>query len=59
MRGPIWETLNALILILAGVDLLMMMHPAAIRTIRDVTDDLINHRKAVKPTPVPWADMRI
>ncbi len=59
MRGPIWETLNALILILAGVDLLMMMHPAAIRTIRDVTTDLINHRTAAKPAPVPWADMRI
>jgi len=59
MRGPIWETLNALILLLTGVDLLMMMHPAAIRTIRDVTTDLMNHRTAAKPAPVSWADMRI
>jgi acetyl-CoA decarbonylase/synthase complex subunit delta len=59
MRGPLWETLNALTLILAGIDLLMMMHPAAIRTVRDVTNDLINHGTGAKPAALPWAEMRI
>lgn len=59
MRGPIWETLNALTLIFAGIDLLMMMHPAAIRTVRDVTTELINHRTAAKPSALPWAEMKI
>ena len=46
MRGPIWETLNALILLLAGVDLFMMMHPAAIRTVKDVVSDLVKESSA-------------
>jgi acetyl-CoA decarbonylase/synthase complex subunit delta len=36
LRGPIWETVTALTLLLAGVDLFMMMHPAAVRTLKDV-----------------------
>jgi len=35
-RGPIWETTTALTLLLAGVDLFMMMHPAAVKTLKDV-----------------------
>lgn len=40
LRGPLWETINALILLLAGVDLFMMMHPAAVQTIRDAMQRL-------------------
>ncbi len=40
LRGPIWETINALTLLLAGIDLYMMMHPAAVLTIRDVISRL-------------------
>lgn len=36
LRGPIWETINAVTLLLAGIDLFMMMHPAAVLTVRDV-----------------------
>lgn len=35
-RGPIWEAVTALTLMLAGCDLFMMMHPAAIMTIKEV-----------------------
>ena len=34
-RGPIWETATAITLLLAGVDLFMMMHPAAVKTLKD------------------------
>lgn len=40
LRGPVWETLNALTLLLAGVDLFMMMHPASVLTLRDVINRL-------------------
>ncbi|MBS1195040.1 MAG: acetyl-CoA decarbonylase/synthase delta subunit [Methanomicrobia archaeon] len=40
IRGPLWETVNALILLSAGVDLFMMMHPAAIRTVREMAGQL-------------------
>lgn len=40
LRGPMWETVTALTLLLAGVDLFMMMHPAAVRTLKDVISKL-------------------
>jgi acetyl-CoA decarbonylase/synthase complex subunit delta len=38
LRGPLWEVTTALTLLLAGVDLFMMMHPAAVKTLKDVTN---------------------
>jgi acetyl-CoA decarbonylase/synthase complex subunit delta len=46
LRGPVWETLNALTLLLAGIDLFMMMHPASVLTLKDVI-----HRLGNKSTP--------
>ena len=59
LRGPLWETINALTLLLAGVDIFMMMHPAAIRTCKDTI-----RMFAEKDAPVPddvarWATMKI
>ena len=59
LRGPLWETINALTLLLAGVDIFMMMHPAAIRTCKDTILMF-----AEKDAPVPgdvarWATMKI
>jgi acetyl-CoA decarbonylase/synthase complex subunit delta len=59
MRGPLWETLNALILLLGGVDLFMMTHPAAIRTVRDILDDLMNPRLVHNDQMALWAEMKI
>ncbi len=59
MRGPIWETINALTLLLAGVDVFMMMHPATIRTMRDVVADLMNPKKADTEQVARWAEARI
>ena len=39
-RGPMWETVTALTLLLAGVDLFMMMHPAAVKTLKDLIQTL-------------------
>ncbi len=44
LRGPIWETVTALTLMLAGVDLFMMMHPAAVKTLKDVIKELTGKR---------------
>ncbi len=44
LRGPIWETVTALTLLLAGVDLFMMMHPAAVKTLKDVIRELTGKR---------------
>jgi len=38
LRGPIWEVVTALTLLLAGVDYFMMMHPLAVKTVKQVID---------------------
>jgi acetyl-CoA decarbonylase/synthase complex subunit delta len=52
-RGPIWETVTALTLLLAGVDWFMMMHPAAVRTVKKVISELTSIKK---PDPEKIAD---
>ena len=42
LRGPLWELTTALTLLLAGVDLFMMMHPAAVKTLKDIIDQLLS-----------------
>jgi len=59
LRGPIWESVTALALLLAGNDLFMMMHPAAIKTLHDVID-WMKDRKTVKSDEYPdWTTMTI
>jgi acetyl-CoA decarbonylase/synthase complex subunit delta len=43
LRGPLWELVTALTLLLAGADLFMMMHPAAVKTLKDIIRRLTNH----------------
>jgi acetyl-CoA decarbonylase/synthase complex subunit delta len=45
LRGPIWESVTALALLLAGNDLFMMMHPAAIKTVHDLVGWMKEVRK--------------
>ena len=40
-RGIIWETLTATSMILAGTNLLIMRHPAAINTVEKTIDELV------------------
>jgi acetyl-CoA decarbonylase/synthase complex subunit delta len=48
VRGPLWETLTAATLLLAGVDIFMMMHPFAVSTVRQLAQQL-----ASRETPDP------
>jgi acetyl-CoA decarbonylase/synthase complex subunit delta len=58
IRGPLWETMNGLILLLAGVDIFMMMHPSAVHTLRE-TIRYLTDRNAVPPYPgESWVTMR-
>jgi len=54
LRGPLWEVTTALTLLLAGVDLFMMMHPAAVKTLKDVTRQLISGKKADASSFADW-----
>jgi len=59
LRGPLWELITALTLLLAGVDLFMMMHPAAVRTMKEIIRQLSSGGSANPEKLVEWVSMRI
>jgi acetyl-CoA decarbonylase/synthase complex subunit delta len=59
LRGPIWETVTAVTLLLAGVDYFMMMHPAAVKTVKDIIDNLLGNHKASPEKITDWVSVRI
>jgi len=60
LRGPIWETVTALTLLLAGVDVFMMMHPAAVKAVKDVINRLTTGAARGKPEQITdWVTLKI
>jgi acetyl-CoA decarbonylase/synthase complex subunit delta len=59
LRGPLWETSTALALLLAGVDVFMMMHPDAIRTVKKVIQQMMARGKAEPETIANWVSARM
>jgi acetyl-CoA decarbonylase/synthase, CODH/ACS complex subunit delta len=58
LRGPLWEVTTALTLLLAGVDLFMMMHPAAVKTLKEVTKNLVNGGKVDAAKFADWVSVK-
>ncbi len=58
-RGPIWETTTALTLLLAGVDLFMMMHPAAVKTLRDLIKELTSGKSGSAERIANWVTAKL
>lgn len=58
-RGPIWETVTAITLLLAGVDLFMMMHPAAVKTLKDTIKRLTSQKAAKTEKIANWIPAKI
>jgi len=59
LRGPLWEVVTALTLLLAGVDLFMMMHPAAVKTLKDITKQLTSGGSGDADKLAEWVSMKI
>jgi len=59
LRGPIWETVTALTLLSAGVDLFMMMHPAAVKTVKEVIKELTSGGSGKPEKIANWVSMKI
>ena len=59
LRGPLWETVTALALLLAGVDLFLMMHPAAVRTLKETINEFMNPGKAESKKIANWVSAEI
>ncbi len=58
LRGPIWETVTALTLLLAGVDYFMMMHPAAVKTVKTIVGELASDGDS-SVLPGDWLTARL
>ena len=58
LRGPLWESIGGITLLLAGVDLFLMMHPLAVSTMRDVSNRLM-HPANIKPESADWVSVKI
>jgi acetyl-CoA decarbonylase/synthase complex subunit delta len=59
LRGPLWEVVTALTLLLAGVDLFMMMHPAAVKTLKDTVRQLLSGSSGDADKLTEWVNMKI
>jgi acetyl-CoA decarbonylase/synthase complex subunit delta len=59
LRGPIWESTTALMFLLAGVDVFMMMHPAAIRTVHDLISWLSTRIDRKREDFVDWTHLAL
>ena len=58
LRGPLWELTTALTLLLAGVDLFMMMHPAAVKTLKDIINNLTHGKKVNVEKYLDWISIK-
>jgi len=56
LRGPIWEVTSALTVLFAGVNLLMMLHPTAVKTVKGIIEAL-THRG--KPEVHDWTKLKL
>jgi len=59
LRGPLWETVTALNLLLAGVDLFLMMHPAAVRTLKEIIRKFVKPEKGSPEKIANWVSAEI
>jgi acetyl-CoA decarbonylase/synthase complex subunit delta len=59
-RGPLWETISALTMVLAGVDIFMVAHPTTLKTLKEIVQMLIQ-KDVVTPSTSStcWSTARI
>lgn len=59
-RGPLWETINALTLMLAGVDIYMVAHPTTVKTLKEIMQMLVQKESVLPPaSDLRWSTARI
>jgi acetyl-CoA decarbonylase/synthase complex subunit delta len=58
LRGPLWETQTALSMLLAGADLILLMHPLSYKTLGTIMDSMMSLSRA-EPFPYEgWVSMK-
>ncbi|MFX1450559.1 MAG: CO dehydrogenase/acetyl-CoA synthase subunit delta [Promethearchaeota archaeon] len=58
-RGPLWEVITAFGLCLAGLNVAMMLHPGAIKSFKQIIQQLTSKSKSEKPNLTDWITMEV
>ncbi len=45
-RGPLWEIMTGVAVLMAGADIMMMLHPLAVKTVKDVILSMTGEKKS-------------
>ena len=59
LRGPLWEIITGLTLMLVGADLFMMIHPAAVRTMKNIVAQALNVKCRPTIDSASWVSSKI
>lgn len=53
-RGPLWETINAISVLMAGADIMMMLHPGAVKAVKQIIDSIFGELKSKEIDYYDW-----
>jgi acetyl-CoA decarbonylase/synthase complex subunit delta len=52
-RGPLWEIMTGTAVLMAGADIMMMLHPLAVKTVKDIILSMTGEKKS---RPIKYED---
>ncbi len=52
-RGPLWEVVTGIAVLMAGADIMMMLHPLAVKTVKDIILSMTGEKKS---RPIKYED---
>ncbi|HDH27819.1 MAG TPA: CO dehydrogenase/acetyl-CoA synthase subunit delta [Euryarchaeota archaeon] len=53
-RGPLWEIMTGTAVLMAGADIMMMLHPLAVKTVKDIILSMTGEKKSRKVRYEDW-----
>jgi acetyl-CoA decarbonylase/synthase complex subunit delta len=54
LRGPLWEIVTGIAVLMAGADIMMMLHPLAVKTVKDIILSMTGEKKSRKIKYEDW-----
>ncbi len=52
-RGPLWEVVTGIAVLMAGADIMMMLHPLDVKTVKDIILSMTGEKKS---RPIKYED---
>ncbi len=59
LRGPMWETITSLTLLMTGCDFFMMSHPSAVQTLNSFIDSLMQINESSSNSSTDWLNLEV